>query len=76
MSCLSTLEYSVGLSYWNFLSEKQLLAAVISLRQLSRFTQTSSESKKIDMAKDLIFDSSVFMHFFVQKMCKHTLGLT
>ena len=44
-----------------------MLDVIISLRQLSSFTQTSFESKKIYMAKDSL-DSSVSMHFFVQNL--------
>jgi hypothetical protein len=70
---------SVGLTYQNFLPENQMLDAIISSRPSSSFAQICSESKKIDMAKDSIFDSSVFVHFLVQKMpkeCKRTLNST
>ena len=79
MSCLSSLEYSEGLTYRNFLSEKQMLDAIISLRPLSSFTQTSFESKKIVMAKDSILTvlclyTSLFRILY--KECKHTRELT
>ena len=46
--------FSEGIIYQKVLQEKQMLDIIISVRLLSSFTHTSSESKKIYMAKDSI----------------------
>ena len=68
MPCLFSLEYSEGIAYKKFISKKQMLDTILSLRPLSGFTQTAFESKKIYMANRFDIDSSVSMHFFVQSL--------
>ncbi len=79
MQYLFSLEYSEDMTHQKVISKKQIQDTILSLLLLSSNTQTSFESKKIDMAKDLIFDSSVFLRFFVHQMskeCQHTLNST
>ena len=57
-----------GITYQKCLLKKQMLDTILTVRTLSSFTQTSSESKKIYDLHGLGFnlDSTVSMHFLVQ----------
>ena len=77
---ICSLDNFVGWTCQNFLWGKQMLAAIISLRPLSNFTQMSFESKwEFVVAKDSDICQFCVVHFCVHQMskeCKHTTNLT